>query len=150
MGKAHLQSQPLPDDGHQHVCQHCDSDLSLHRVLADAVERLDPQVLVDPLEEQFEEGHQLHPNRAVSANAFASPILITHGLDREFELVAWHQSWGGDRVYIHDDAGRLCSFPASFTSLGPPDPFVMTAAGRSYFRVEDLIQLSELVERLRA
>lgn len=53
-------------------------------------------------------------------------------------------------MYFHDDAGRLCSFPASFTSLGPPDPFVMTAAGRSYFRVEDLIQLSELVERLRA
>jgi hypothetical protein len=64
--------------------------------------------------------------------------------------VAWHQSWGEDRVYFHGADGRLCSFPASLTSLGLPDPFVMVAAGRSYFRVQDLVELSKLVEGLRS
>jgi hypothetical protein len=53
-------------------------------------------------------------------------------------------------VYCHDAGGRLCSFPAGFTSVGLPDPFVMTAAGRSYFRIQDLVELSRLVEELRS
>jgi hypothetical protein len=94
----------------------------------------------------------MHPNRAVSPNA--QRFCVTHpfhpSFGRKFELIAWRQSWGEDRVYFHDAAGRLCSFPASFTSLGPPDPFVMTAAGRSCFRVQDLVELSKLVEGLRS
>jgi hypothetical protein len=32
--------------------------------------------------------------------------------------------------------------------MGPVDPFVEIAAGRSFFRVEDLIRLATLVENL--
>jgi hypothetical protein len=67
---------------------------------------------------------------------------------REFELVTWRQSWAEDRAYYHDANGRLCSVPAGFTSMGRVDPFVEIAAGRSIFRVEDLIRLATLVENL--
>jgi hypothetical protein len=56
--------------------------------------------------------------------------------------------WGEDRVYFHHDDGRFTSIPASWTSLGAADPFVWLAAGRSYFRVEDLIAVADLVEAL--
>ncbi len=59
--------------------------------------------------------------------------------------MTWRQSWGENRAYYHDADGRLCSFPASFTSMAPVDPFVVVAAGRSYFRVEDLLRLVQLI-----
>jgi hypothetical protein len=36
--------------------------------------------------------------------------------------------------------------PARWTSLATPDPFVLTAAGRAYFRLEDLIRLETRVK----
>jgi hypothetical protein len=63
--------------------------------------------------------------------------------------VTWRQSWGENRVYYHDANGRLCSFPASFTSMARVDPFVVVAAGRSYFRVEDLLRLVQLIGEFR-
>ncbi len=68
---------------------------------------------------------------------------------QEFQSVTRRQAWGEDRVYFHDAAGQLCSFPTRFTSLAPPDPFVVLGRGRSYFRIEDLIQLAKLVQELR-
>ena len=43
------QLRALLDDGDQHVGRHRDPDLRLDRVLAGAEERLDAQVLLDPL-----------------------------------------------------------------------------------------------------
>jgi len=40
--------------------------------------------------------------------------------------------------------------PRRWTSLAAPDPFVNAAAGRAYFRLEDLVRLSELIKELRA
>ena len=39
--------------------------------------------------------------------------------------------------------------PISFTSLASLDPFVVLAAGRSHFRLEDLLKLAKLVEELK-
>jgi len=44
----------------------------------------------------------------------------------------------------------LASLPARWTSVVPEDAFVTVAAGRSRFRVEDLIALVALVRRLRS
>ena len=44
----------LPDDRNEHVGGHCAPHLRLHGVLAVAQEMLDPQVLLDPLEEQLD------------------------------------------------------------------------------------------------
>ena len=48
-----LDSQLLLQDGHQHVNADCNPYLYLHGIDRRAVERLDPKVLLDPLEEQF-------------------------------------------------------------------------------------------------
>jgi hypothetical protein len=40
--------------------------------------------------------------------------------------------------------------PARWTDVAPEDPFVVTAAGRSYFRMDDLRELVALVARLTA
>ena len=70
-----------------------------------------------------------------------------HG--QEFTLVDQRNAWGEDRVYFHDDTGRLRRLPAAWTSAGPPDAFVATSAGRSYFRIADLLQLAALIARQR-
>jgi len=55
-----------------------------------------------------------------------------------------------DRVYFFDEAGRYRSIPAQFTSLASQDPFVTVSAGRSHFRVEDLLELVKLLGKLKA
>jgi Family of unknown function (DUF5372) len=63
--------------------------------------------------------------------------------------VTYRHNWGEHRVYFHDDTGRLVSLPAQWTSLLSPNPFVAIAAGRSPFRVQDLLELSHLIARIR-
>jgi hypothetical protein len=40
--------------------------------------------------------------------------------------------------------------PARWTSVVGSDPIVALAAGRSHFRVVDLLELAELIKRLQA
>ena len=62
-----------------------------------------------------------------------------------FELVTCRCNWKEERAYYQDEAGRLCSLPLAWTSLAPEDPFVSLAAGRSAFRVTDLLELARRV-----
>jgi len=39
--------------------------------------------------------------------------------------------------------------PACWTSVGVTDPFVLLAADRAYFRLEDLIRLHERLKELQ-
>lgn len=41
------------------------------------------------------------------------------------------------------------SVPATWTDIVAEDPVVRLGAGRSLFRVADLLELTELIERLR-
>lgn len=68
---------------------------------------------------------------------------------REFEFVRQRKNWGEDRVWFYDDQGALHGLPAAWTDRAPADPFVVIAAGRSPFRVRDLLALAELLDRLR-
>ena len=68
---------------------------------------------------------------------------------QRFKLVTYRHNWGEDRVYFHNAEGRLSSIPACWTTAVAPDPFVAVAGGRSFFRYEDLLQLVELMEKLR-
>ena len=68
---------------------------------------------------------------------------------QEFVLVTYRQNWGEDRVYFHDAQGRLRAIPASWTSLATDDFFVAVSAGRSAFRVADLLELTALTTQLR-
>ena len=68
---------------------------------------------------------------------------------QKFKLVTYRHNWGEDRVYFHDAEGRLSSIPSGWTTAVAPDPFVAVAAGRCFFRYEDLIKLADLAEKLR-
>jgi hypothetical protein len=61
--------------------------------------------------------------------------------------VARRTNWGEDRVFIYDTEGRLKSFPASVTDVVPVDAFTHISAGRSAFRVDDLLALRELLDQ---
>jgi hypothetical protein len=68
---------------------------------------------------------------------------------REFVFVAVRQTWGQDRVFFLDADGSQHSVPRWWTDRRDEDPFVAVAAGRSAFRVEDLLALVELIVGLR-
>ena len=65
-------------------------------------------------------------------------------------MVAESREYGEERVYYRDQNGRMRFLPVRWTSLAAPDPFVLTAAGRAYFRLEDLIRLAEQMKELQA
>lgn len=52
----------------------------------------------------------------------------------------------GRRVYFEDPRGCFVFVPETFTDLVPPDPFVALAAGRCFFRTQDLIELLRIVQ----
>lgn len=67
---------------------------------------------------------------------------------QEFELLSYGHCWGEQRVSFFDRQGHVCSMPADWTSAAPPDPFVLAAAGRSFFRIKDLLALAALLREL--
>ena len=64
-------------------------------------------------------------------------------------MVTYLQAWGEHRVYFHKEGEHLVSVPATWTDVVAEDPVVRVSAGRSLFRVVDLIELAQLVERLQ-
>jgi hypothetical protein len=79
-------------------------------------------------------------------------FVITHPFHplsgKEFELVSYIKQTGEYRVCFYVEKDRLISIPAHWTNLSPEDPFVKISAGRSYFRVEDLVLLNQLIKDL--
>lgn len=62
-------------------------------------------------------------------------------------VVTRKQNWGEDRVMFFDAHGRLRSMLASWTSLAGEDAFAQVSAGRSWFRIDDLLKLAALLEQ---
>lgn len=48
-------------------------------------------------------------------------------------------------MYFEDDDGHLESIPAKWTDVVAPDPFVVIAAGRALFRLDDLLEVVRLI-----
>jgi len=59
--------------------------------------------------------------------------------------VTLRQNWGEERAYYRDESGELVSLPARWTDAVAPDPVVTVSAGRSAFRLEDLVALARFV-----
>jgi hypothetical protein len=76
------------------------------------------------------------------------PFHPLHG--QQFELLSYRHAWDEYRVFFYDREGRLSSLPAVWTNVVGVDPFVVMAAGRAHFRVEDLVALLQLLHRLEA
>ena len=53
-------------------------------------------------------------------------------------------------MFFFADDGTQKSLPRAWTDAADLDPFVALAAGRSPFRVEDLLLVAELLGRLAA
>ena len=62
-------------------------------------------------------------------------------------VTARHQAWGEDRVMFFDAQGRLRSLLSSWTDVQAPDSFGRASAGRSWFRVDDLLRLRALLDQ---
>jgi Family of unknown function (DUF5372) len=73
---------------------------------------------------RFRISHPFHPRRGT-----------------EYVLVTRRFNWGEDRVFYHDAHGNLLSLATYLTDLVPPDAFALAAAGRSAFRIDDLLEL---------
>jgi uncharacterized protein DUF5372 len=58
-------------------------------------------------------------------------------------------NWGEDRVLYYNAQGRLCSMLVSWTSLALQDAFSLASVGRSWFRVDDLLNLVALLQDAR-
>ncbi len=72
------------------------------------------------------------------------PFHPLHGA--EYELVTRKLTWGEDRVFYYDPNGKLKSLFTNVTDLVSGDAFDRVSAGRSAFRVDDLLDLWRLFE----
>ena len=74
------------------------------------------------------------------------PFHPGHG--QQFSIVTIRQNWGEELLYYLDQNGRLVAIPARWTDRIEPDPVVTISAGRSPFRLHDLLELTRMVAAL--
>jgi len=79
---------------------------------------------------RFRITHPFHPLRG------AEHVLVTRKL-----------TWGEDRVFYYDLDGKLKSLMANVTDVATIDSFERISAGRSAFRVDDLLELRCLIDK---
>ena len=60
--------------------------------------------------------------------------------------MTFRQNWGEDGVWFYGNDGSLQSVPTSWTDAAPMDVLVVVAAGRSLFRVADLLELTQRIQ----
>ena len=65
----------------------------------------------------------------------------------EYELVTRRLTWGEDRVFYYDLDGNLKSLMTNVTDVAAVDEFDRVSAGRSAFRMDDLLDLHRLIGR---
>jgi hypothetical protein len=65
----------------------------------------------------------------------------------EYELVTRRLTWGEDRVFYYDLDGQLKSLMANVTDVAAVDAFDRVSAGRSAFRMDDLLDLRRFIDR---
>ena len=68
----------------------------------------------------------------------------------DFEIDSVRRIAYESRVLFFNAKGRRSSVPLHWTDIGPEDPFVAVSAGRSLFRVEDLLGLVRLIEEINS
>jgi len=86
-------------------------------------------------------------------DSLPNKIRITHPFhplfNQQFELVSYRRSWRKQTIDCLDLNGQLINVPLGWTDAAAEDPFVVIGAGRSCFRVEDLIRLKALIDELK-
>lgn len=76
-------------------------------------------------------------------------VKVTHPFHplfgQEFELVGYLNSWKKECVQLLNAGGTEFSLPLDWTDAGDVDPFLLYSQGRSHFRVDELVLLSDLI-----
>ena len=54
----------------------------------------------------------------------------------------------GKTLLLEGDNGAVCSVPPQWTDVVAPDPEIALGGGRALFRVADLLELAQLIDRL--
>ena len=92
-------------------------------------------------------------NTAPFVTQLPQKVRITHPFhplyNKEYGLLGYRRSWRNECVDLHDEKKQLIAVPIAWTDAAAPDPFVVLAAGRSYFRTEDLVRLVNLFDGLK-
>lgn len=83
------------------------------------------------LKHRFRVTHPFHP-------------LFSH----QFDLVSYRRNWRREYIEYIDDDGLVASLPLEWTDVAGEDPFLSVSRGRSYFRVNGLLQLVSLIDDL--
>jgi hypothetical protein len=83
-------------------------------------------------ERNFRITHPFHP---LSGRSY---VLITHKLN-----------WGEDRVSFKDEKGHYHSIPAYWTDVVLSDPYERPGDPDSYFRLNDLLEIRQIVQKLK-
>ena len=65
---------------------------------------------------------------------------------REFELLDLRGPRGHEQVFFQAGRSRVSLIPLAWTSMAAGDPFVVLAAGRSWFRVAELLEMVRFVD----
>ena len=68
---------------------------------------------------------------------------------RQFVCVGERLNRYGRRLLLRVDEETVCSVPQQWTDLVAMDPEIAIGGGRALFRAEDLIELAQLVARLK-
>jgi hypothetical protein len=67
---------------------------------------------------------------------------------QQFHYLGERHNRYGIRLLLRIGEDHVCSVPRQWTDVVVPDPEVVIGAGRSLFRVADLLELADLVSRL--
>ena len=108
--------------------------------------------LSELIPQTFLQLHLSHQSNAPDENHQCRKFKITHQFHPlygcKFNLFTYRHNWGKFRVYFYDKEDNLISIPATWTDIEPEDPFVEASQGQSLFRIEDLIQLVDVIENV--
>ena len=92
------------------------------------------------------------PSIASDPDDACAVVRVTHPFHplfgRQFRLVHRRSCWSLDRVFYEDEDGSVRGIPTAWTSVAEEDSFVRISAGRSFFRIEDLLALAALLRDL--
>jgi hypothetical protein len=83
-----------------------------------------------------------------------APVRVTHPFHPLFgqtlHFIERRVNWGDDLLFYRDRRGYVTALPTRWTSLEDEDLFLAVSAGRSQFRVADLIDLAALIAELQS
>jgi len=92
------------------------------------------------------------PSTTPSPSLEEGLFTVTHPFHplygQQFEILTYRHNWGEYRVTFYETSEHVRTLPAAWTSIVPSDPGVVLAAGRSAFRLADLLALAHLLQHI--